>query len=432
MIVGSNDGSLHLSIYDSFVIGSLPAPVLGSEGVSHLIGMASHPQMSTQALLMAGQADRPDELHVLPVDLPFISSNPINLSLLASKLTTLQKLLRYLRQTQLHMQFEWKNTRELPSRFLRSVEGGLEEMNSGPKSVVAALYHTVVTGHAYEPVREWLVDSLAERVSSTNCLPSNMLTSSKGHKRWEKAVVTGLESLRSLVHENFLPALDRCSIILSRLRGLAQFHDEREDIGFSVNQITKVMDIISCLNLVGHKILLVVMDELEHFKSFSAWLRFQIDRLQSTNDEELTEKEATMDTGRVLTYIERYLVDSPLRIYFDEINQESRDADLGVMQQGVVVLDVLTTQLNKFDEDQEHMKALPHVEFLMDCATQWANAIFHDIAEAKKRSVRFGQPIRLAIGQKVDNFDMRMRERDSVGIMVCVVRALFADISRDA
>lgn len=167
MIVGSTDGSLHLSIYDSFIIGSFPSPTLTPGESSHLIRMASHPKMSTQALLMAGQADRPDELHILPIDLPFISSNPINLSLLASKLTTLQKLLRYLKQTQLHMQFEWKNTRELPSRFLNSVEGGLEEMSAGPRNVVAALYHTVVTGHAYEPVREWLVDNLAERVSLT-------------------------------------------------------------------------------------------------------------------------------------------------------------------------------------------------------------------------------------------------------------------------
>lgn len=99
------------------------------------------------------------------MDLPFISSSPVNLSLLGTKLTTLQKLLRYVKQTQLHMQVEWKNTRELPSRFLRSVQDDLEELPSGPRSIVSALYHTVVTGHAYRPVREWLVDSLAERVS---------------------------------------------------------------------------------------------------------------------------------------------------------------------------------------------------------------------------------------------------------------------------
>lgn len=160
--------------------------------------------------------------------------------------------------------------------------------------------------------------------------------------------------------------------------------------------------------------LLVVMDELEHFKSFSAWLRFQIDRLQSTNDEELTEKEATMDTGRVLTYIEHYLVDSPLRIYFDEISEGDRDADLDSVQQGVGIVDVLTTQLGKYEDGQEHMKALPHVEFLMDCATKWANDIFESIARTKKRSVRFGQLVKLAIGRKIDCFDVRMCQNEEV------------------
>ena len=164
MVVGTTDGMLHLSIYDSFVIGSFPCPLLYPGTTPQLVHLASHPQIPTHALLIAEQKPQPDELYLLPMDLPFISSVPINLPLLASKLTTLQKLLRYLRQTQLHMQSEWKNTRELPSRFLGSVETDLESLDSGPRGVVPALYHTVVTGHVYEPVREWLVDTLAERV----------------------------------------------------------------------------------------------------------------------------------------------------------------------------------------------------------------------------------------------------------------------------
>ena len=171
MIVGSTDGKIHLSIYDSFVIGSFSCPQLGSAVPTQPILIASTPEVSTHALLMAEQKKRWDEVHLLPMDLPFISAVPINLSLLASKLTTLQKLLRYLKQTQLHMQFEWNSTRELPNRFLRSVQGGLEEMTSGPREIVPALYHTVVTGHAYPPVREWIVDSLAERVCMSPLQP---------------------------------------------------------------------------------------------------------------------------------------------------------------------------------------------------------------------------------------------------------------------
>ena len=164
MIIGTSDGQLQLSIYDSFIIGSFECPSIDASSSSQLILHASHPQVSTQALLVANKTDEPADMHLVPIDLPFVSSSPINLSLLASKLTTLQKLLRYLKQSQLHMQVEWRNTRELPTRFLRSIEGDLENLETGPRSVVSALYHLAVTGHAYEPVREWLVESLAERV----------------------------------------------------------------------------------------------------------------------------------------------------------------------------------------------------------------------------------------------------------------------------
>ena len=168
MIVGTSDGKLHLSIYDSFVVGFFSCPSLDPSRQPQLVQHTSHPRISTHSLLLTDTLSRPKEMLLTPMDLPFVSSSPLNLSLLASKLTTLQKLLRYLKQTQLHMLAEWKNATELPTRFIRSIEGDLENMPLGPRSIVSALYHTVVTGHAHEPMREWLVDSLAERVSVTN------------------------------------------------------------------------------------------------------------------------------------------------------------------------------------------------------------------------------------------------------------------------
>jgi anaphase-promoting complex subunit 4 len=168
MIVGTSNGLLHLSIYDSFIIGNFDYSLSErdlSAGKFQLIHHSSHPDVSTHSLFLKSDQDGSDSIRLVPMDLPFIPSSPINLPLLASKLTMLQKLIRYLKQTQLHMQVEWKNTRELPSRFLRSVQGDLENVERGPRDIVQALYHTVVTGHTYEPVREWLVDNLAERVS---------------------------------------------------------------------------------------------------------------------------------------------------------------------------------------------------------------------------------------------------------------------------
>ena len=223
-------------------------------------------------------------------------------------------------------------------------------------------------------------------------------------------MVSGLEGLRSLVHENFLPALDRCSIILSRLRGLAQFYDSRDDIGFSVAQINRAMDIISCLTLVGHRILLTVMDELEHFSAFSLWLRFQIDRLvaSSTANEELTEREATMNNSKVLAYIQQHLTQSPLDIFFDDIASEDYSADWEHIEDGPSLLDVLDKQLKKRDDGQPSMKALPHVAFLINYVTTRSKRIFQDIAEATKRTVRFEDVVRLSIGQPISKIDTKM------------------------
>ncbi|KAK1751793.1 anaphase-promoting complex, cyclosome, subunit 4-domain-containing protein [Echria macrotheca] len=397
MIVGSTDGGIHLSIYDSLVIGSFrysPRPPLklasGSDEFQ-LCGHGSDPDISTHTLLLKQAGGDQASLHLVPMDLTFVHSSPVNLSLLASKMTTMQNLLRYLKQTQSHMTGEWKATRELPARFLNAVKEDLEKMEGGPVTIVQALYHTVVTGHVYEPLKEWLVDSLAER----------------GHKRWEKAVVSGLENLRSLVHENFIPALERCGIILSRLLGIARFHDSRESIGFSAAQILNLLDIVSCLTVVANRILLSVMDELEHFGTFSTWLRLEIDKqASSTLSDELTEKEATMDHGKVISYIQRYLVTSPLALYFDEVTREDYAKDQNLAEDGSSLLEMLDKQFKRQESGQPYMKALPHIDFLVNYLTSRSGMVFRNIAEAKKRSVRLGRATELSVPKKIWKHDM--------------------------
>jgi anaphase-promoting complex subunit 4 len=177
MIVGSKDGSIHLSIYDSFVIGTfrMSPNVMGSEGFE-LCCHTSHRALSTHCLLFRPRGDAPSAVNLVPMDLTFVRSSPVNLPLLASKTTALQNLLRYIRQTQIHMVGEWKSTRELPGRFLIGVQEDLEKMPSGSMTIVQALYHSVVTGHVLEPVKEWLVDSLAERVRGSPLSQISKLT----------------------------------------------------------------------------------------------------------------------------------------------------------------------------------------------------------------------------------------------------------------
>jgi anaphase-promoting complex subunit 4 len=158
------------------------------------------------------------------------------------------------------------------------------------------------------------------------------------------------------------------------------------------------------------------MDELDHFRAFSTWLRFQIDRLALSNSEgeELTEKEAAMDLGKILTYIESYLVDSPLQIYFEEMAEKDRDQVWSYAEQGISLKDAVSAQIRKLEYGEEAMKAMPQVHFLVDYATHWSNIIFGNIAEAKKRSVRFGNPIRISIGRKMDMYAAKMHASGAV------------------
>lgn len=164
LFVGFDDGSVHLRIFDCFEIGSFPVgDSIGLAGSCHILRHTSHPLSSTHALLASsasGQTRAP--LDLVTLDLRFITKSGRYLSLLASKTTQLQNLLRYIGQVQRQIELEWKNAQELPFRFLRSVNQDLEEKCQC--DFVTAIYHLVVTGHCFEPMKEFLVDIVGERV----------------------------------------------------------------------------------------------------------------------------------------------------------------------------------------------------------------------------------------------------------------------------
>jgi anaphase-promoting complex subunit 4 len=173
LVVGTRDGRIHLSIYDSFVVGSFASPLAISgmgEYDSQLILHASHKLYSTHALLMSSSSRSTSELYYVPMDLRFISSSSDYLSLLASRSTTLQNLLRYIHQVQALMTAEWQAAQDLPNKFLRNINEKLQEKNNC--NIVQAMYHSVATGHTFPAVKEWLVDELAERVRTlVRCHP---------------------------------------------------------------------------------------------------------------------------------------------------------------------------------------------------------------------------------------------------------------------
>ena len=161
LLVGFEDGTIHIRIFDCFEIGSIPV----SPSAETLL-YASQPMSSTHALLVAESPREESEsrLKLFTVDLRFITKSGRYLSLLASKVTQFQNLLRYISQVQRQIQLEWKNIIELPARYMRSVTDELQTQCHC--DFVTAMYHLVVTGHCYAPLKEFLTDIVGDRVST--------------------------------------------------------------------------------------------------------------------------------------------------------------------------------------------------------------------------------------------------------------------------
>ncbi|KAJ5764981.1 hypothetical protein N7520_004540 [Penicillium odoratum] len=304
LFIGFDDGSVHLRIFDCFEIGNFPVgETVGVAESRRILRHASHPLSSTHALLASGSSDAPVDLVTL--DLRFITKSGRYLSLLASKTTQLHNLLRYIGSVQRQIELEWKNAQELPARFLRSVNEDLQEKCQC--DFVTAIYHLVVTGHCFEPMKEFLVDIVGER----------------GHKRWEKAVSGGYESIRRLTHECLLPALERSQILLSRLVGLSKFAKLSDVLGLDTHKLNAIVETLDCLHLIAHCILNNANEELDQFDAFSRWLKHEILILNaeplSQTSEELLEKRDLFDVPPTVKYITGALRKSVLRNFIRQL-----------------------------------------------------------------------------------------------------------------
>ena len=162
-IIGFEDSTIYLSICDSFEIGKFKIheayPALQC---ARLLQHCSHPALTTHPLIVRNGSSGEQGLFMLPLDLRLLSSAGRYLSLLASKLTQLHGILRYIRQAQQEINSEFKTAQDLPKKFIRNIDESLKARRDC--TWVEAAYHLAVTGDCYPEVKEWLADDLGERV----------------------------------------------------------------------------------------------------------------------------------------------------------------------------------------------------------------------------------------------------------------------------
>ncbi|KAL9031876.1 MAG: hypothetical protein Q9196_000131 [Gyalolechia fulgens] len=382
LIVGHEDGTIHLSMSEDFSIGAFDLrdadPVLSD---SRPLLHCSHPMSTTHALLVSNGLE---ELHVVPFDLRLICTAGRYLSLLALKVTELHNLLRYLHQVQEHISSEIRTSQDLPSRFMRKIDETLREKSDS---------------------KEWLVDELGER----------------GHKRWDKAVNSGYETIRRLTHESLLPALERLCVLLSRLRGLSRFQSSDDLLGLSTLELDNMLDSTNCLQLISYRLLKCVSSESKQFGAFSMWLRHEIEKQAtdpaSATAQEIAEKDLSFDYAGILAYIQGAMMQSQMLIYSSSPADGQPQWDLDAEGRPLFVL--YKRVLSDESKSIRPEKQLPGLKSLLRHLQAQSSSAFDRISEAQRRNVQFGEHISLGTGASSCK-DMRM-----VVEVLTLIRAVF-------
>ncbi|EKG12239.1 hypothetical protein MPH_10646 [Macrophomina phaseolina MS6] len=300
LLTGCDNGTVSPTIYDSLEIGGMRVPSEWSLSSPVPLLHASHPYSCSHLTLMETRDSTQEKprIIVVPLTLRFIPSNGIYLHLIASKTAQLQNLLQYLQSSFRTIIAYFHNARDLPSRFMRNIGETLAEKEEG--DFISNLYHLAVSGDCPPTIKEWLVDELTEN----------------GHKRWDQAASQGYTRILEMTHENVIPALDRTSIVVSMLRGLARYTGSSAIINVPPEELSNILDTLRCLRLLAHDVLIYAGEERRQFTAFSKWLRHEIDTQasdpSSQTAEEAAERDPGIDHNLLLAYIPGALTKSKL------------------------------------------------------------------------------------------------------------------------
>ncbi len=182
-------------------------------------------------------------------------------------------------------------------------------------------------------------------------------------------------------------------------------------MGFTSQQINRLMDTVACLHLASSKVLIQVVDELELFASFSTWLRYEIDRLASDSSsspsEDAAEKESFIDHSKVLTYLQTIMVSSPLAVFLDDSPLKNND-NWSHDGYGLPMFELLDKQIQLQERGKPYIKSLPRIDLLCAFLDHQAHGVFGQIAQAEKRNVLFGKAQDIGSIESNGSVDMRM------------------------
>ena len=210
----------------------------------------------------------------------------------------------------------------------------------------------------------------------------------------------GYESVRRLTHENLLPALDRLSVLISRLRGLSRFQSSDYSLGLSTLELDNMLDSVNCLQLLAHQLLKCAVSELHQFAAFSTWLRHEIEKQAadptSASAQEIAEKDMSFDHSSILEYIQGAMQHTQMLAYTANEGDGGRPGELEV--EGGLLFELYKKQMNNQSNGPRSQRRLPGIAGLIKHFEKQSGTFFGHISETQRRNVQIGVPTSLGVG----------------------------------
>jgi anaphase-promoting complex subunit 4 len=298
LIVYTTAGDVRVLLDDTVPIGSFK---LDSQPFKH----TSHPYNGSHVLLSHATKGG---IQFSTQDLPLTSLGGPLLHVIARDTKRMQSTLAYITQVIRCITHDYTTELQFPTRLMNNINMMLSEAEQPQGDLAYNLCHLAITGQLTPIMLEWLTDIVKE----------------PNHKRWDTAIGGMYSRIQNHVFVNLLPGLDRMSIAVCSLRGLAELHRDSTTFDVEPMLFSHILEGIDALRLVAQKIQLVCIHEWQQFRAFSKWLRVQIEVGSagpfSKSALETEEKEAmSIDYGLVLGYINDTMKQSELASYVQKL-----------------------------------------------------------------------------------------------------------------
>lgn len=367
LLIGEERGKLLLNVFDSFLVGTMELSSLCSQlnEYSTLICHRATSNLSVHALLLKDTTDGRTQFATM--DILFIHQFGQYLHQLASTSTKVTALMRYMHETVVSLQTEFKTMNDLSDRFVSIID---EDLQKDCSEIGLELFEYLVTGIPSSTLKKVLLDVLPER----------------SQKRWEKTSISGYENLRRLVHESLLPTCERLTVLFCRLRGLARWKESGSPLGLEPDDFAGCLDAVSAITLFAHEFLLTLNHELDLFTAFASWLRHGLDQLATVvNIDDKNQEDPQVDTLKVAEFIGNHLKKSSLEGFF------SRST-------GPPLKDYTSSgeEISKLYRQSERQASVPGFMELAEYLREWCKAVFAKPQQAMRQQLRIGNPIPLS------------------------------------